>query len=143
VKKRRQADGRSSWLQVTEKFYQHFEIDKLPQIESLRLPKQKNLPLDTPDEAEPGEDMPDRDPLAETNFRSTSEEAAPEGTLERSSESTAGPSEADVPEAQQTVEGLASDEVVDQLIAEKAVLSETSSETFLSAEVDASEPDEA
>ncbi|MEO0768520.1 MAG: SMC-Scp complex subunit ScpB [Cyanobacteria bacterium J06649_4] len=43
VKKRRQADGRSSWLQVTEKFYQHFEIDKLPQIESLRLPKQKEL----------------------------------------------------------------------------------------------------
>ena len=47
VKKRRQADGRSSWLQVTEKFYQHFEIDKLPQIESLRLPKQKDLPLET------------------------------------------------------------------------------------------------
>ncbi|MGD1866351.1 MAG: SMC-Scp complex subunit ScpB [Phormidesmis sp.] len=46
VKKRRQADGRSSWLQVTEKFYQHFEIDKLPQIESLRLPKQKDLPLE-------------------------------------------------------------------------------------------------
>ena len=39
VKKRRQSDGRSSWLQVTEKFYQHFEIDKLPQIENLRLPK--------------------------------------------------------------------------------------------------------
>ncbi len=42
VKKRRQADGRSSWLQVTEKFYQHFEIDKLPQISTLRLPKQKD-----------------------------------------------------------------------------------------------------
>lgn len=41
VKKRRQADGRSSWLQVTEKFYQHFEIDKLPQISTLRLPRQK------------------------------------------------------------------------------------------------------
>ncbi len=41
VKKRRQADGRSSWLQVSEKFYQHFEIDKLPQISTLRLPKQK------------------------------------------------------------------------------------------------------
>ncbi len=39
VKKRRQADGRSSWLQITEKFYQHFEIDKLPQISNLRLPK--------------------------------------------------------------------------------------------------------
>jgi segregation and condensation protein B len=39
VRKRRQADGRSSWLQITEKFYQHFEIDKLPQISDLRLPK--------------------------------------------------------------------------------------------------------
>ncbi len=43
VRKRRQADGRSSWLQITEKFYQHFEIDKLPQISNLRLPK----PIDT------------------------------------------------------------------------------------------------
>lgn len=32
VRRRRQADGRSFWLQVTEKFYQRFEIDKLPQI---------------------------------------------------------------------------------------------------------------
>ena len=47
VKKRRQADGRSSWLQVTEKFYQHFEIDKLPQISTLRLPKQKNDSADS------------------------------------------------------------------------------------------------
>lgn len=39
VKKRRQSDGRSSWLQITEKFYQHFEIDKLPQISNLSLPK--------------------------------------------------------------------------------------------------------
>lgn len=49
VKKRRQADGRSSWLQVTEKFYQHFEIDKLPQISTLRLPKQK---IDSADSSE-------------------------------------------------------------------------------------------
>ncbi|MEL7053412.1 MAG: SMC-Scp complex subunit ScpB [Cyanobacteria bacterium J06555_13] len=52
VKKRRQADGRSSWLQVTEKFYQHFEIDKLPEISSLRLPKQKDLPLEQVTEAD-------------------------------------------------------------------------------------------
>lgn len=32
VKKRRQADGRSYWLQVTEKFHQYFQVDKLPQI---------------------------------------------------------------------------------------------------------------
>lgn len=51
VKKRRQSDGRSSWLQVSEKFYQHFEIDKLPQISSLRLPKPKPLPTDSRSEA--------------------------------------------------------------------------------------------
>lgn len=30
VRKRRQSDGRSFWLQVTTKFHQHFEIDDLP-----------------------------------------------------------------------------------------------------------------
>lgn len=29
VKKRRQQDGRSFWLEVSEKFYQYFEIDQL------------------------------------------------------------------------------------------------------------------
>lgn len=32
VRKRRQVDGRSYWLEVTDKFYQYFEIDQLPQI---------------------------------------------------------------------------------------------------------------
>jgi segregation and condensation protein B len=31
VRKRRQSDGRSYWLQVTSKFYQYFQVDKLPQ----------------------------------------------------------------------------------------------------------------
>jgi segregation and condensation protein B len=31
VRKRRQSDGRSYWLQITDKFYQYFEVDKLPQ----------------------------------------------------------------------------------------------------------------
>ncbi|NJO42456.1 MAG: SMC-Scp complex subunit ScpB [Cyanobacteria bacterium CRU_2_1] len=30
VRKRRQSDGRSYWLQVTDKFYQYFQVDKLP-----------------------------------------------------------------------------------------------------------------
>ena len=29
VQKRKQSDGRSYWLQVTEKFHQHFELDRL------------------------------------------------------------------------------------------------------------------
>lgn len=37
VRKRRQSDGRSYWLQVTDKFHQYFELDQLP--------KQLELPL--------------------------------------------------------------------------------------------------
>lgn len=46
VRKRRQSDGRSYWLQVTNKFHQYFQIDKLP--------KQLELSLKRPpkDEAE-------------------------------------------------------------------------------------------
>jgi segregation and condensation protein B len=43
VRKRRQSDGRSYWLQVTEKFYQRFEIDKLPQV---KLPPRVTPPSD-------------------------------------------------------------------------------------------------
>lgn len=32
VRKRRQSDGRSYWLQVTDKFYQYFQVEKLPQL---------------------------------------------------------------------------------------------------------------
>lgn len=32
IRKRRQSEGRSYWLQVTDKFYQYFQVDKLPQV---------------------------------------------------------------------------------------------------------------
>ncbi len=32
VRKRRQSDGRSFWLQVTDKFHQHFQLDDLPTL---------------------------------------------------------------------------------------------------------------
>jgi segregation and condensation protein B len=32
VRKRRPAEGRSPMVQVTDKFYQHFEIDQLPKL---------------------------------------------------------------------------------------------------------------
>jgi len=32
IRKRRQAEGRSFWLEVTDKFYQYFEVDELSQI---------------------------------------------------------------------------------------------------------------
>lgn len=31
VRKRRQSSGRSYWIQVTDKFYQYFQVDQLPQ----------------------------------------------------------------------------------------------------------------
>jgi segregation and condensation protein B len=39
IRKRRQSDGRSFWLQVTDKFHQYFELDQLP--------KQLALPLNS------------------------------------------------------------------------------------------------
>ena len=70
VKKRRQSDGRSSWLQVTEKFYQHFEIDKLPQISNLRLPK----PIAPSPKASSGNanEKPDERPSSEPDNESQS-----------------------------------------------------------------------
>lgn len=38
VQRRRQTDGRSYWLQVTDKFHQHFELDKL--LPPLQTPSQ-------------------------------------------------------------------------------------------------------
>ncbi|MDJ0716218.1 MAG: SMC-Scp complex subunit ScpB [Prochloraceae cyanobacterium] len=32
IRKRRQTDGRSYWLQLTDKFYQYFEIEQLSQL---------------------------------------------------------------------------------------------------------------
>jgi segregation and condensation protein B len=32
VRKRRQSDGRSFWLQVTDKFHQYFQIEQLPKL---------------------------------------------------------------------------------------------------------------
>jgi segregation and condensation protein B len=49
VRKRRQPEGRSSLVQVTEKFYQHFEIDQLPKLK----PKpQKSLNTDDTEDQE-------------------------------------------------------------------------------------------
>lgn len=43
VRRRRQSDGRSYWVQVTEKFHQHFEIDKLSTIKA-RTQREKTPP---------------------------------------------------------------------------------------------------
>lgn len=67
VRKRRQSNGRSFWLQVTERFYQYFQVDKLPapfdhpvksrqdaaEAESNRVNSDSDFPLapDTPENA--------------------------------------------------------------------------------------------
>jgi segregation and condensation protein B len=51
VRKRRQPEGRSSLVQVTDKFYQHFEIDQLPKIK-LKTPT-PHQPEDAPEAIEP------------------------------------------------------------------------------------------
>ena len=48
VRKRRQADGRSYWLQVTNKFHQYFHLDQLPQ--QLQLNLDSNLASDSEEE---------------------------------------------------------------------------------------------
>jgi len=82
VRKRRQSDGRSFWLHVTEKFYQRFEIDKLPKI---TLPKKgRNAAKSDGDEAdteadvtEASEATPTDTPPAEADPSASEATAAP------------------------------------------------------------------
>lgn len=46
VRKRRQSDGRSYWLQVTNKFHQYFQVDQLPKQLELSL---KNMAKEEPE----------------------------------------------------------------------------------------------
>ncbi len=47
VRKKRQTEGRSYWLQVSDRFYQYFQVDKLPQPSKLPVSKSPQ-----PDEAQ-------------------------------------------------------------------------------------------
>jgi segregation and condensation protein B len=44
VRKKRQTEGRSYWLQVSDKFYQYFQVDKLPQPSKLPIAKSPQSP---------------------------------------------------------------------------------------------------
>jgi segregation and condensation protein B len=50
VRKRRQSDGRSFWLHVTEKFYQYFQVEQLPQAFNLASQTPGSLPGDLADD---------------------------------------------------------------------------------------------
>ncbi len=75
VKKRRQSDGRSSWLQITEKFYQHFQIDKLPQISNLSLPTPVKSDSETAPEVQT-ELVMEEVAIADPSIESASDESA-------------------------------------------------------------------
>ncbi len=80
VRRRRQSDGRSFWLQVTEKFYQRFEIDKLPQI---------NFPAGTDDVSEATGASPEKIGNPEGEIAATPEPpitAEPSPSLEKVAE---------------------------------------------------------
>ncbi len=80
IRKRKQSDSRSSLVQVTDKFYQHFEIDQLPELrqKAPRRPAEEVLSdeeEDTDDAAPPADsDSPGLDypePQADTSISQT------------------------------------------------------------------------
>jgi segregation and condensation protein B len=62
IRKRKQSDSRSSLVQVTDKFYQHFEIDQLPELrqKAPRRPAEEVL-------SDEEEDTDDADPPADSD----------------------------------------------------------------------------
>lgn len=63
VRRRRQSDGRSYWVQVTSKFHQYFQLNQLPK--QLELPFQQAENLDSDESEEPQSEEPDTDELPE------------------------------------------------------------------------------
>ncbi len=120
VKKRRQADGRSSWLQITEKFYQHFEIDKLPQISNLRLPKpiEGAEQLDSTEPDSPEIDSPEIDSTRSSSSKtSTPADSMSGDSIEQASDE---PIDADAPTegAVQQLEPVLSDDAIDNALSQ-------------------------
>jgi segregation and condensation protein B len=70
VQKRRQANGRSYKVQVTEQFYQYFEVDKLPTVQGTGV---QQIPLPLEDSKEAIAEEPLSEPLAESLSESPSD----------------------------------------------------------------------
>ena len=71
VRKRRQPETRSYWLQVTDKFFQYFQLDQLPQQLSLNLrdlakdDQEENPLTDSPTETALAKDDQEENPLTD------------------------------------------------------------------------------
>ncbi|MEY3298064.1 MAG: Segregation and condensation protein [Cyanobacteriota bacterium] len=61
IRKRKQSDSRSSLVQVTDKFYQHFEIDQLPKLRQ----KSPSAAADAPEDDADLDDDPSEESLEE------------------------------------------------------------------------------
>ncbi|NEQ46753.1 MAG: SMC-Scp complex subunit ScpB [Leptolyngbya sp. SIOISBB] len=72
VRKRRQSDGRSFWLQVTNKFHQHFEIDDLP---TFTKPQPQSTETSVSDDEKEGQ-MDDLPPTSVTSEATVDVESA-------------------------------------------------------------------
>ncbi len=83
VRKRRQPESRSYWLQVTDKFFQYFQLDQLPQQLSLNL---RELAKEEEDEKQAETETPTESPAeAQIEESETSGETASETATEISS----------------------------------------------------------
>jgi segregation and condensation protein B len=74
VRRRKKSDGRSYWVQVTDKFHQYFQLNQLPQGISQLISKRSELKAAEPD----AEELTD----AEAIVLDTSEEMRKEGAEE-------------------------------------------------------------
>jgi segregation and condensation protein B len=92
VRKKRQVEGRSYWLQVSDKFYQYFQVDKLPQPSAVPAKKlapdedQMELAMDQEEEESTAIDSTEPDVELEVEPESEPEQAFEEEIDEADSE---------------------------------------------------------
>lgn len=86
VRKRKKVDGRSSWVQVTDKFHQYFQINQLPQgvSELIRRRSEAKIEaedLDGEDFVDDSDEMEELEEMEDEVISETSEEISSEETL--------------------------------------------------------------
>jgi segregation and condensation protein B len=75
VRKKRQAEGRSYWLHVSDKFYQYFQVDKLPQPTA--VPAKKAASKEEQIELEMGAEAEDAALVESAEFEELLQEVSP------------------------------------------------------------------
>lgn len=81
VRKKRQSDGRSFWLQVTDKFHQHFEIDDLPKLtqKMAQSAGRSDRPKTDENHDQPAATTAEKPPATDSNLGENAEPLAPNG----------------------------------------------------------------